>query len=90
MSDQELQERLARLDRVDGELGDAVKELRQSILIMAEVQRLQAEALQENERRAAEHKERMRHIEMNLAEFTDKLNGLIGYLDNWRREPPSA
>jgi hypothetical protein len=50
---------------------------------MSEIQRLQAE-------RQAEHEETTRRIETNLAEITDKLNGLIGYLDSQRREPPNA
>ena len=52
----------------------------------AEVQKLQAEemsSLREMFREGmSNHEKRMAHIEQNLDEASDKLNGLIGYLDD--------
>ena len=39
--------------------------------------------------RMAEHDARMAHIEANLAEISDKLNGLIGVVENWPRQRPT-
>jgi len=34
-----------------------------------------------------EHEQRMKHIELTLSEAGDKLNGLIGFMDNFYRRP---
>ena len=39
--------------------------------------------------RMAEHDARMAHIEANLTEISDKLNGLIGVVENWPRQKPN-
>jgi len=41
---------------------------------------------EEQEASRREHERRMAKIELNLLEITDKLNGLIGYVQNQR--PP--
>lgn len=58
----------------------------------AEVQKLQAheldsmcELLVEMREGMALHEKRMAHIERNLEEATDKLNGLIGFRDGFTR-----
>lgn len=33
------------------------------------------------------HEQRMQHIETTLSEVGDKLNGLIGFMDNFVRRP---
>src|SRR5438552_3447217 len=38
----------------------------------------------EHYRRSAKYQER---TDQNLAEITDKLNGLIGYVSNWKQPP---
>jgi hypothetical protein len=50
---------------------------------MATVQKQQAEGL-------AAHEKRMNHIDERLAEITDKLDGLIGFMDNFIRNRPES
>jgi hypothetical protein len=50
---------------------------------MASVQKQQAEGL-------AAHERRMNHIDERLAEITDKLDGLIGFMDNFIRNRPES
>jgi len=99
MADVDLEAILKRLEALEssnGELVRAVHELREAAIVTADVQRRQAETQQrqaEIQRMQAEglaaHEERMRRVESNLAEISDKLNGLIGYIDNLpRRGPP--
>lgn len=82
-------EKLAALERRDGEPAAAIGDLRNALIVTAEIQHRQAEV----QRRQAEwletHEERLRRVELNLAEATDKLNGLIGFMDDFfRRRPP--
>ena len=76
----------------------AVKELQDNLLVLAEIERRQSTMLREhseiivaNERNIAklnaEAAEFRRHTEQNLAEITDKLNGLIGYMDGMHGPP---
>jgi uncharacterized coiled-coil DUF342 family protein len=65
----------------------------------AEVQKLQAQELDAMRAQTAEireqmvemragmvlHEKRMAHIEQNLEEISDKLNGLIGFMDGFTR-----
>jgi hypothetical protein len=53
----------------------------------AEVQKLQAELVNEMREGMKRHEQRMEHIEMTLSEIGDKLNGLIGFTDNFGRRP---
>lgn len=57
-------DKLAALERRDGELAAAISDLRDGM-----------EA----------HQERIGRIQLNLAETTDKLNGLIGFMDDFLR-----
>ena len=65
----------------------AIKELQETVVVMAGIQARQAEVLkghsewlEQNERWMTRHREAM-------AEFEDKLNGLIGFVDDMARRP---
>jgi len=60
----------------------------------AEVQQMQAKHLAQHEQRLGEqaesmrlHEQRMDHVDMRLAEITDKLDGLIGFQRGQFPEP---
>ncbi len=62
----------------------AIKELQDAVIVMAHIEKRQSEVLKDlNEFRILSEKNQVR-IETNLAEITDKLNGLIGYVDGQR------
>jgi hypothetical protein len=62
----------------------AIKELQDTVIVMAHIEKRQSEVLEDlNEFRIRSEKNQAR-IETNLAEITDKLNGLIGYIDGQR------
>lgn len=90
MSDLErILERLAALEKRDGELAGAVDDLRDALIVTAEIQRRQAEVQRSQAEWLGAHEERIRRIELNLAAATDKLNGLIGFMEDFfRRRPP--
>jgi len=74
---------------------EAIKELQDAVIVMAEMERRQsamlrehAEMLHNHDKHLAEISEYRRRTEQNLSEITDKLNGLIGYVDGLR--PPST
>jgi hypothetical protein len=65
---------------------------------MVEIERRQSSTLREHrerivamEQETAEHYLRsakyQERTDQNLAEITDKLNGLIGYVGNWKQPP---
>jgi hypothetical protein len=67
----------------------AIKELQDNLIVIAEIERRQSAML-------GEHAEMLHHVlefrhrtEQNLAEITDKLNGLIGYVDGLPPSRPS-
>jgi hypothetical protein len=67
--------------------------LQDTLVVMAEIQRLQvdlqriqAERIIATEEGMKLHEQRMNHIELNLSEITDKLNGLIGFMDGYFRK----
>jgi hypothetical protein len=72
---------------------EEIGQLKDTLIVMVEIQRRQADvqklqaenivSLAEGKR---EHEERMRHIELTLAEIGDKLNGLIGFMDGFFRK----
>jgi len=53
---------------------EAIKELQDAMVVMAHIEKRQSEVLKD----LTEFRFR---TEQNLAEMTDKLNGLIGYVD---------
>ncbi len=73
-----------------------ILKVQDTLVVMAEIQRRQAEvqkiqaeeldAIRERVRKDDElHRKRMAHIEQNLEEITDKLNGLIGFMDGFTK-----
>lgn len=69
-----------------------ISQLQDTLVVMAEIQRRQAQVqkTQAEELDAMRegyklHEKRMAHIEQNLDEISDKLNGLIGFLDGFTR-----
>ena len=49
----------------------------------AEVQKLQAQDLASMREGLQIHEQRMAHVDMRLAEITDKLDGLIGFMGGY-------
>jgi hypothetical protein len=70
-----------------------ISRVQDTLVVMAEIQRLQAdlqriqaERIIATEEGMKLHEQRMNHIELNLSEITDKLNGLIGFMDGYFRK----
>lgn len=71
-----------------------IRQLQDTAIVMAEIQRRQAEvqklqaeyvvSMQESLR---VHQKRMDHVDMRLSEITDKLDGLIGFMGGYFRGP---
>jgi hypothetical protein len=66
----------------------AIKDLQDNLVVISEIERRQSKLLREHSEMLGEVTEFRRRTEQNLSEITDKLNGLIGYLDG-QRHPPS-
>lgn len=67
-----------------------VRELQESMVVMAHIEKIQSEHIRELiEFRVQSEKFRLR-TEENLAEITDKLNGLIGYVAGEKPPGPRA
>jgi hypothetical protein len=64
-----------------------IRQIRDILVIMVEVQRRQAEVQKMQVEGFALHQERMKHIDATLAEVGDKLNGLAGFMDHSARRP---
>ena len=73
-----------------------IGQLKDTLVVVAEIQRRQAEvqkiqaqeldAMREQMVKGYElHEKRMAHVEQNLEEISDKLNGLIGFMDDFTR-----
>ena len=60
----------------------AIRELQDNLIVIAEIEKRQSALLKE-------HSENIFRIDQNLAEITDKLNGLIGYVDGQGPRRPS-
>ena len=59
------------------------RQLQDTVVVMAEIQRRQA-AVQKLQAEGMElHEKRMAHVDMRLAEITDKLDGLIGFMGGY-------
>ena len=72
---------------------EAIKDLQDTLLVIAQIERRQSAMLREHselpvqhDKYQAESLEFRRRTEEDLAEITDKLNGLIGYVD--MKQPP--
>ncbi len=55
--------------------------LQDTLVVMAEIQRRQAEVQKMQAEGLALHEQRMKHIDVRLAEFTDKFDGLLGFMN---------
>jgi cell division protein ZapA (FtsZ GTPase activity inhibitor) len=72
---------------------NVIKELQDTLVVVSEIQRRQAEvqklqALESDamRERIQRHEEWLAHMQQTLEEAGDKLNGLIGYLGDLRRD----
>lgn len=72
----------------------AIKELQETVVVMAGIQARQpevlkghAEWLEENERWMTRRREAVARHEQMMAGMEDKLNGLIGFVDDMARRP---
>ena len=65
-----------------------INSLKDTLVVMAEIQRRQAEVQRMQAENAAEHEKRMKHVEQTLAEVGDKLNALVDIVDGVIRKPP--
>jgi hypothetical protein len=63
-----------------------ISQLKDTLIVMAEIQRRQAEVQKMQAEGFALHEQRMNHIELNLSEISDKLNGLIGFMNGYFRK----
>lgn len=77
--------RLAALERRNGELAAAMSNLRDTLIATAEIERRQAEVQRGQAEWMEAHEGRIRRIELDLAEATGKLNGLSGFMDDFLR-----
>jgi hypothetical protein len=67
------------------EMEKAIQELQDAAVIMAHLEKAHSERILAHARELAELREFRLRTDRNLAEITDKLNGLIGYIDNQTR-----
>jgi uncharacterized coiled-coil DUF342 family protein len=63
-----------------------INQLKDTLGVMAEIQRRQVEVQKMQAEGFALHEQRMNHIDMRLAEITDKLDGLIGFMNGCFRK----
>jgi len=66
----------------------AIKDLQDAMIVIAEIEKRQSALLREHAEHLGELLEFRRRTDQNLAEITDKLNGLIGYVGGMN-PPPS-
>lgn len=67
----------------------AIKELEDNLVVIAEIERRQSAMLRERAKMLHDTLEFHRRTDQNLAQITDKLNGLIGYVAGMPPPPPS-
>jgi hypothetical protein len=68
----------------------AIKELQDTMVVMAHIERAQSEHIQELVQFRIQSERFRLRTEENLAEITDKLNGLIGYVAGQKHGGPKA
>jgi hypothetical protein len=66
----------------------AIKDLQDALIVIAEIEKRQSAMLRDHAEHLAELLEFRRRTDQNLAEITDKLNGLIGYVGGMHPPPP--
>jgi len=57
-----------------------MNQLKDTLVVVSEIQRRQADVLKMQAEGMALHEQRMNHVDLKLAEITDKLDGLIGFM----------
>ena len=63
--------------------GQETRQLQDTVVVMADIQRRQA-AVQKLQAEGMElHEKRMAHVDMRVAEITDKLDSLIGFMGGY-------
>ncbi len=67
----------------------AIKDLQDTLIVIGEIERRQSALLLQHSEMLRDTAEFRRRTDRNLAEITDKLNGLIGYVDGMRPPQPS-
>ena len=65
----------------------AIKDLQETLIVIAEIEKRQSAMLREHAEHLGELLEFRRRTDQNLAEITDKLNGLIGYVGGMNPPP---
>jgi len=68
----------------------AIKELQDTMVVMAHIEKTQSEHIRELVQFRIQSERFRLRTEENLAEITDKLNGLIGYIAGQKPERPKA
>ena len=65
-----------------------ISRLPDTLVVVAEIQRRQAEQMAEMSTHLLTVTEKLTHTDTALAEITDKLNGLIGVVQGFIKRPP--
>lgn len=65
----------------------AIKDLQDALVVIAEIEKRQSAMLRDHAEHLGELLEFRRRTDQNLAEITDKLNGLIGYVGGMHPPP---
>ena len=71
-------------------LEQAVKDIQDTLVMIAQIEKRQSTMLREHAEHLGELLEFRRRTDQNLAEITDKLNGLTGYVAGHPPPPPPA
>jgi hypothetical protein len=72
------------------DIEQAVKDLQDAMVVMAHIEKRQTEHLEELLEFRHITEKSLAKIDQNLAEITDKLNRLIGYVAGYRPPPPPS
>jgi hypothetical protein len=67
-----------------------IRKIQDTLVVMGEIQARMANIQKEQAEGLAAHERRMNHVDQRLAEITDKLDGLSGFMDNFIRNRPDS
>jgi len=67
-----------------------IRKIHDTLVVMGEIQARMASIQKDQAEGLASHERRMNHIDERLAEITDKLDGLIGFMDTFIRNRPES
>jgi hypothetical protein len=73
------------LERRAGALETARRDLEDAMVVMAHLEKGQSERLKEHAQFIAQHEAAIKRHDLQMAEFDDKLNGLIDIIDRQQR-----